>query len=511
MSRVELYERIRKDNREEGLSIRALAAKHRVHRRTVREALASAVPPGRKSPEREAPALGPWTLIIRAWLVADRQAPRKQRHTARRVWQRLVAEYGAQVAESTVRAYVAQVNFELDNTLRVVTVPQTHGPGEEAECDFGEFMAWIDGVLVKCWMFCLRLSHSGRGFHVAFSHQAQEAFLEGHVLAFEHFGAVPALVRYDNLKTAVVKVLFGRDRLENERFVALRSHYFFDSFYCLPGIEGSHEKGGVEGEVGRFRRRHLVPVPRVGSLVELNEMIAAGDAVDDDRHIGRRAATVGEAAGAELAWLRPLPEAPFDSAAILANVKVDTKGRICVRQSFYSVPVRLARRTIVVRLGAQALEAIADGTVVARHERSLHKGTEDLVLDHYLEILVRKPGALPGSTALAQARAAGAFGDAHERFWTEARRKLGDGAGTRALIGVLLLHRRLAAPVVIEAMHAALAIGSVDPDVVAIEARRIDARRPAAAVVPIGTGARDIRPAPRLDGYDALLAAGNHR
>jgi transposase len=511
MSRVELYERIRKDNREEGLSIRALAAKHRVHRRTVREALASATPPERKTPERVAPALGPWTMIIRAWLVADRDAPRKQRHTARRVWQRLVGEYGAQVAESTVRAYVAQVNFELDNTLRAVTVPQTHGPGEEAECDFGEFMAWIDGVLVKCWMFCLRLSHSGRGFHVAFCHQAQEAFFEGHTLAFAHFGGVPGLIRYDNLKTAVAKVLFGRDRLENERFVALRSHHGFDSFYCLPGIEGAHEKGGVEGEVGRFRRRHLVPVPRVGSLVELNELIAAGDRIDDDRRIGRRADTVGEAARAELAWLGPLPAEPFDTAAILPAVKVDTKGRICVRQSFYSVPVRLARRSVAVRLGAQALEAIADGGVVARHQRSLHKGTEDLVLDHYLEILVRKPGALPGSTALAQARAAGTFSDTHERFWDQARRRLGDGAGTRALIGVLLLQRRLPAVVVIEAMNAALAIGSVDAEVVAIEARRIHTRRPAAEIVPIGTGARDVRPAPRLDGYDALLAAGSDR
>jgi transposase len=504
MSRVELYERIRKDNRE-GLSIRALAAKHHVHRRNVREALVSATPPERKSPERVSPALGPWTTIIRAWLVADRSAPRKQRHTARRVHQRLVAEYGAQVAESTVRAYVAHVNFELDNTLFTVTVPQTHGPGEEGECDFGEFMAWIDGVLVKCWMFCLRLSYSGRGFHVAFCHQAQEAFFEGHVLAFEHFGGVPALIRYDNLKSAVLKVLLGRDRLENERFVALRSHHRFDSFYCLPGIDGAHEKGGVEGEVGRFRRRHLVPVPRVGSLAELNELIAAGDVLDDERHIGRRADTVGQAAAAEAAWLRPLPETPFDPVAILPNVKVDTKGRICVRQSFYSVPVRLARRTITVRLGAQALEAVADNKVVARHERSLHKGTEDLVLDHYLEILVRKPGAMPGSTALAQARAGGAFGQTHERFWAEARRKLGDGAGTRALIGVLLLQRRTPAEVVVEAMDAALAIGSVDPDIVAIEARRIGARRPPAPVVPIGTGARDVRPAPRLDGYDALL------
>jgi transposase len=512
MSRVELYERIRKDSRDEGLSIRALAQKHRVHRRTVREALASATPRGRKTPERESPALGPWMMIIRAWLVADRDAPRKQRHTARRVWQRLVAEYGAEVSESTVRAYVAQVNFELDNALFAVTVPQTHGPGEEAECDFGEFMAWIQGALVKCWMFCLRLSYSGRGFHVAFCHQAQEAFFEGHVLAFAHFAAVPTRIRYDNLKQAVIKVLLGRERLENQRFVTLRSHYGFDSFYCLPGIDGSHEKGGVEGEVGRFRRRHLVPVPRVDSLAELNELIALGDRLDDDRHIARRAQSVGEAARAEMAWLRPLPDEPFESATWLPAVKVDTKGRICVRQSFYSVPVGLARRSIGVRLGAHMLDAVDGARVVARHVRSLHKGTEDLVLDHYLEILVRKPGALPGSTALSQARACGAFGPSHERFWSEARRRLGDGAGTRALIGVLLLQRRMAARVVVEAMDAAVSIGSVDPEVVAIEARRIQARRPAADIVPIGTGARDVRPLPRLDGYDSLLvAAGSEK
>ena len=509
MSRVELYERIRRDSREEGLSVRALATRHHVHRRNVREALASATPPGRKTPVRESTALGPWTQIIRAWLTADRQAPRKQRHTARRVWQRLVAEYGATVSESTVRAYVALVNFELDNTLAVVTVPQTHGPGEEAEVDFGEFAAYIDGALTKCWMFCMRLSHSGRGFHVAFAHQAQEAFFEGHVQALEHFGGVPGRIRYDNLKAAVAKILFGRDRTENERFIVLRSHYGFDSFYCTPGIEGAHEKGGVEGEVGRFRRRHLVPVPVVADIAELNALLAAGDVIDDDRHIARRTDTVGEAAAAELPSLSSLPAVAFDPCALL-NAKVDTKGRICVRQSFYSVPVGLARRDVQVRLGATSFEVMADGKVVATHVRSLHKGSEDLVLDHYLEILIRKPGAMPGSTALAQARASGVFGPTHERFWTEARRKLGDGAGTRALIDALLLHRRLPAATVIAAMEAALGIGSVDGEVVAIEARRIAEKRPK-VVVPIARAAETKRPAPTLDGYDELLAAGAAR
>ena len=504
---MELYERIRRDNRDEGLGIRALAARHHVHRRNVREALASATPPERKVPEREATALGPWTTVIRAWLVADRDSPRKQRHTARRVHQRLVTEYGADLAESTVRAHVARVNFELDNTLRVVTVPQIHGPGQEAEVDFGEFVAWVDGTLVKCWMFCMRLSHSGRGFHVAFSHQAQEAFFEGHVLAFAHFGAVPGRIRYDNLKAAVARVLFGRDRTENERFVCLRSHYGFDSFYCVPGLVGAHEKGGVEGEIGRFRRRHLVPVPRVGSLAELNEVLGTGDVIDDARHIARRPDPVGVNAAAEVVCMAALPEEPFDAATIL-GVKVDTKGRVSVRQSFYSVPVGLARRPVTVRLGARSLEVIADAKVVATHERSLHKGTEDLVLDHYLEILQRKPGAMPGSTALAQARASGSFSATHERFWTEARRKLGDGAGTRALIGVVLLQRRLAPDIVVAAMEAALGIASVDPEVVAIEARRLGQQRPPAPVVPIGTGSRDTRPPPRLDHYDELLAAG---
>jgi transposase len=477
-----------------------------VHRRTVREALASATPPARKVPERESPALGPWMGVVRAWLEADRQVPKKQRHTARRVWQRLAAEHGAEVAESTVRALVARVNFELDNTLGRVTVPQTHLPGEEAECDFGEFMAWIDGTLVRCWMFCMWLSYSGRAFHVAFSHQAQEAFLEGHVLAFAHFGGVPVRVRYDNLRAAVIKVLFGRGRVESERFIALRSHYGFDSFFCEPGLAGAHEKGGVEGEVGRFRRRHLVPVPVVADMGELNALIAAGDAADDERRIGRRADTVGEMAALERAVLAPLPAEPFDAAAEIDAI-VDTKGRICVRQSHYSVPVGLARRTVRVRLGAQAFEVIADGRVVAHHQRSLHKGTEDLVLDHYLEILIRKPGAMPGSTALAQARASGAFTDTHQRFWDTARARVGDGGGTRALIGVLLLHRRLPAAAVLAGIANALAVGSVDPEVVAIEARRVAAAKPETLVVPIGVV--DSRPTPTLAGYDSLLAGAS--
>ena len=143
-------------------------------------------------------------------------------------------------------------------------------------------------------MFVLRLSASGRGFHRVYLNQAQQAFLDGHVRAFDHMGGVPGRIRYDNLKPAVVRVLKGRDRAESERFIAMRSHYGFDSFFCQPGVEGAHEKGGVEGEVGRFRRRHLVPVPHVDTMAELNELVAGGDAADDRRRIAGRAITVGE-------------------------------------------------------------------------------------------------------------------------------------------------------------------------------------------------------------------------
>jgi transposase len=277
---VEQFERIRRDRRDEGLSIRELARRHRVHRRTVRQALADAVPPARKTPVRTAPVLGPYEDTVRDWLIKDRDAPRKQRHTARRVWQRLVEEKGVTVAESSVRALVGKIRAEI-GTPKQVSVPQTHPAAREAEVDFGEFYAVIAGVLERLWMFVLRLSYSGKAVHIAYANQTSESFLDGHVRAFEILGGVPTrMIRYDNLKPAVIRVLLGRERWENPRFVALRSHYGYDSFFCLPGKDGAHEKGGVEGEIGRFRRGHLTPVPHVESLTALNEVLAAADVRD---------------------------------------------------------------------------------------------------------------------------------------------------------------------------------------------------------------------------------------
>ena len=199
MTRVEQFEHIRRDHRLEQLSIRALARKHKVHRRVVREALASAVPPPRKETPRRAPVMGPYEATIRAWLIADREAPRKQRHTARRVWTRLVTEEGASLPESTVRASVRRIRAEIGQPQGLAMVPQVHEPGREAEVDFGEIWAVIAGVMVKLWLFSLRLTASGRACHRAFATQAQEAFFAGHVDAFDRLGGVPGRMRTENV------------------------------------------------------------------------------------------------------------------------------------------------------------------------------------------------------------------------------------------------------------------------------------------------------------------------
>ena len=261
-SRVEQFEQIRRDRDREGLSIRELARRHGVHRRAVREALLSAVPPAKRSPVgRPAPKLGSYRAVIEGWLLADRDAPRKQRHTAKRVHQRLVDEHGADVAETTVRQYVRARKRELGLAVGEVFVPQVHAPGVEAEVDWGEALVVLAGVLRRVHLFVMRASFSGASFCQASLVETQQAFLELHVEAFEWFGGVFPKIRFDNLKSAVKKVLKGRRRVESDRFVALRSHYLFASQFTTPGLEGAQRrvawraKSGGTGAITSSRSR----------------------------------------------------------------------------------------------------------------------------------------------------------------------------------------------------------------------------------------------------------------
>ncbi len=477
-ARVEVFAVIRRDARVEGLSVRALAARHGVHRRTVRAALESAEPPQRKAPVRRSPRLDGFKPAIDAMLVEDTTAPRKQRHTARRILARLIEEHGAgDLSYSTVRDYVrvrrAEIDVEAGRRVEVF-VPQEHAPGAEAEVDFGEVWVVLDGVKTKCHMFVYRLSHSGKSVHRVYPTQAQEAFLEGHIDAFTALGGVPTRhIRYDNLTAAVTSVVFGqgRQRVENDRWVLFRSHYGFDAFYCQPGITGAHEKGGVEGEVGRFRRNRLSPMPVVASLDELNDRIRVWEAEDDGRRINDRVRTVGQDFNTEQPHLAALPAEAFDPGLVLTP-RVDRSSMITVRMVKYSVPARFIGRKVRVSLRASEVVVFDGRTTVARHQRITVKYGQSVQLDHYLEVLKTKPGAFPGSTALARARKAGSFTNAHEAFWAASRRVDGDADGTRELIDVLLLHRFMHPDNIQAGISAALTVGAVSADVVAVEARR---------------------------------------
>jgi transposase len=506
-SRVELFEQIRRDRDREGLSIRALAERHGVHRRAVRQALASPVPAAKRSPVgRPAPKLGAYRAIVDAWLEADREAPRKQRHTAKRIWRRLVDEHGAAVAETTVRDYVRRRKRAMGWPVGEVFIPQVHAPGIGAEVDWGQAKIDLAGTRTEVHLFFMRASFSGAAFCQASLVETQQAFLELHVQAFEWFGGAFEQLRFDNLTSAVRQVLRGRRRVETDRFVALRSHYLFESQFTTPGIQGAHEKGGVEGEVGRFRRNHLVPVPAVADLAQLNAMILAGCEADLARRIVGRAVTVGEAWAVERALLRALPAEPFDATETAAP-RVDAKSLVTIRQNRYSVPVALAGLKVGARIGARAITISHAGTVVARHERLHGRFGTAAQLDHYLELLQRKPGGLEHSLALAQQRERGAWPAVFDELWTALAGRYGRSEAARQMVDVLMLCRDHGPDHVVLAVRGALAAGAHDGRAVAVLARR--AQTAHAAPAPLADLeprlAAHARPAPDLTDYDQLL------
>lgn len=478
VSDVELFEQIRRERRLHGTSITALAQQFGVHRRKVRLALESATPPVRKIPERKSPKLEPFKDVIDQWLRDDLAAPRKQRHTNKRVWDRLVDECGAgELGYSTVRDYLSvrrpQIAAEGGRVIKDAHITQTYRPGEQAQVDFGDIWVMLAGKMTKCALFVFRLSFSGRGWHRVFPGGSQEAFLEGHLGAFVELGVPTVHIRYDNLKAAVKKVIYQghRSRIESLRWTEFRSHIGFDAFYCLPGKGGAHEKGGVEMQVGYFRRNYLVPVPVVDSLEELNARLARAELVELSRRIRGRENTIGQDYEIEAPFLGRMPEEPFETGTLLTP-RVDRNSMVNVRRHQYSVPVRFIGRRVRVVLRAAEIVVYDRRTEIARHRRDAARDGCTLVLDHYLETLMRKPGALAGSTALEQARRGGVFTTAHERLWQAATLRYGEIEGTRLLIEVLLLHRHLADRDVIAGVTAALSVGALTGEVIAVEARK---------------------------------------
>jgi transposase len=506
---VELFEQLRREHEFRGKSIRGLSREFGVHRRMVREALASSLPAERKKTERESPQLEPVREFIDSILKADLKAPRKQRHTAHRIYARITKERrDSSIGESTVRRYVGKRRQELGLRGRETCIPQSYQWGVEGQVDWYEAEAEIDGERRVLQVFCLRSMASGGAFHRAYPRATQQAFLEAHEAAFRYFGGVFQVLRYDNLAAAVKKVLRGYERDQTERFIAFRSHWKFQAEFCNP-YQG-HEKGGVEAENGYFRRQHWTPVPQARDLEDLNAQLLAGSREDQARRIGERVQTVGEGMALERERLLPLTEPGFGLVET-SFPQMDGNGRAKVRLNWYSAPVPVGRQ-VEARILPAEIQVWHDGKCVAVHERSYARGEQILNLEHYLDVLERKPGALAGSTPLEQWRRAGRWPENYDRLWVQFKERDGRLLGTRKMIELLQLGRRRGWRQLEQAVEQALNLGITDAAGVA-HLMTTELVKPAPRVEPIELGilgrlARYERPKPGVADYDRLLGEG---
>lgn len=501
-AKVELFERLRREYEFGVGTVKGVAAKFGVHRRMVRQAIASALPPRRRYPPRAKPKLDAVAAFIDAVLDEDRRAPRKQRHTARRIWRRLLKEFpDAAVAESTVRNHVRERRRALGLVARETFVPQSYARGQEAQVDWYEAWADLGGERTKVQVFAMRAMASGAAFHRAYPHATQQAFLEAHERAFAYFGGVFRLLRYDNLASAVRKVLRGQRREETTRFVAFRSHWRFAAEFCTPG-EG-HEKGGVEGEGGYFRRNHLVPVPRVADLDALNALLLEGCREDEARVLAGRTGTVGAAMAVERDHLLPPAAEGFDLADV-AFPSVDKRGCVAVKTNLYSVPLPAGTR-VEARVHPAHVELRHEGKCVARHERCYGRRQHVLDLEHYLDVLERKPGALAGSKPLAQWRESGRWPACYDALWERLRARHGRREGTRAMVAVVALGREFGHDRLRAAVAQAVALGACDAAAVRYLLTEAALRKAPPEPIEVGELARYDRPMPTVADYDALL------
>jgi transposase len=501
-AKVELFEEIRREYRNGVGSIRAIAKKFGVHRRMVRQALKDALPPERKNPDRSRPKLGPVQSFIDEILESDRQAPRKQRHTAHRIYVRIDQELSNKVAESTVRRYVRERKKQMGLSSGEIYVPQSYQWGDEAQVDWYEAWVLFGEEKQKAQIFSCRSMASGGAYHRAYPRATQQAFLEAHEAAFEYFGGVFRVLRFDNLTSAVRKVLRGREREETIRFTAFRAHWGFEASFCTPAR--GNEKGGVEGEVGYFRRNHLVPVPEASDWADLNRQLLAACREDEQRMIGERKQSVGQGMIIEREYLQALPEEKFSLAEINYPV-VDGKGCVRVRTNFYSTPLRAGSRPEVKILPAY-IEVWNEGRLIAHHERCYESGRQVLNLEHYLQVLERKPGALAGSTPLKQWREQGRWPASYDRFWESLQKRLGKQEGTRAMIELLLLGREQGYESLAKAIAQALELGCTDAAAVRYLMQSSMLTHQPVELLELPNLARYEQPLPIITSYDQLLS-----
>jgi transposase len=356
--------------------------------------LAFSVPPGyRRSAPPKRPKLDPFVGIIDRILEEDKSRPAKQRHTSKRIFERLRDEHGYCGKITIVKDYVRARRLR----QREVFVPLRHDPGH-AQVDFGEAKAVIDGVERKIHFFAMDLPHSDACFVQAYPAETTEAFCEGHNAAFAFFGKVPQSILYDNTTLAVARILGDGTRQRTRAFSELQSHYLFLDRFGRPGK--GNDKGKVEGLIGYVRRNFLVPMPRAGSFDALNEKL-----LDDcRRRFGDRLRghdeTIGERLVRDLAAFHASPPAPYDACEKKAG-RVSSLSLVRYRGTDYSVPTEYGHREVLIRGYVHDVVISCGADVIARHPRSYER--EDFVFDplHYLALLEQKIGALDQAAPLA--------------------------------------------------------------------------------------------------------------
>ena len=393
MFQVEVYLRVRRAVMVEGMSIREASRVFNLHRDTVRKMLAYSAPPGyrRQVPPRR-PKLEPFTGVIDTILEDDLRRPRKQRHTAKRIFERLRDEHGFDGGYTTVKDYVRENRRQ----TREMFVPLSHAPGH-AQCDFGEALVVIGGVERKAHCFVIDLPHSDGCFVKAYPAETTEAFLDGHVSAFAFLGGVPQSILYDNTKLAVARILGDGRRKRTQAFSELQSHYLFEDRFGRPGK--GNDKGKVEGLVGYMRRNFLVPIPSFDSFKALNARLEQRCLERMDARLRGHTESIGQRMERDLETLLPLPPAAYDASEKRAG-RVSSLSLVRYRTNDYSVPVAYGHRDVLVRGYVDRVVISSGSEVIAQHSRSYER--DDFVYDpiHYLPLLEQKTGALDQAAPL---------------------------------------------------------------------------------------------------------------
>src|SRR4051812_27238263 len=494
---MENWAEIRRRVLVDGLSKRAACREYDLHWDTLAKVLSHAEPPGyRRSAPRPRPKLDPFLGVIHQILEADKKAPRKQRHTAIRIFQRLRDEHGYQGGLTVVKEAVAAWRLRTAE----VFVPLAHPPGE-AQVDFGHAEVTLDGRPAKVAVFVMTLPYSDAIFACTFPRECTEAFLEGHVRAFAFFGGVPRRISYDNSRIAVARITGTRDRKLTGEFLRLESHHLFKDHFCL--VRRPNEKGHVETLVGFARRNFLVPVPVIhGGLETLNGRLEDDCRADLTRRLRGKPATKAELLAEERAAMLPVPTEAF-LAARVEQPTADSLSLVRFDTNDYSVPTAYAHHKLTAVGTVDTLRIVAGDRVVAEHRRCW--GRERVTYDpiHYLALLERKPGALDFAAPLEGWELPVCFGVLRRRLEAEF-----GGPGTRRFIKVLRLLEWAGPRELTRAVERALELGVADADAVRLILEHGRER-------PAGVFCLDGRPhlklvgvpAPDLSAY-ASLAAG---